>query len=405
MKKALRALLTLIVLVSCSVSARGTVADTCIYLLNIYPGSEIYELEGHSAIALTMPGRPAIAFNYGVFDFNRPNFVYRFVKGETDYMAVAWPLEAFLSSYDGSGRRIVAHELNLDSGQKKRLVEMLFDNVRPENATYRYNYVLNNCATRPLAVVERAVGDSLVFGPAPFEANSSLPVTFRNVMRSYHANYPWYQFGIDLALGSGIDRPVDSRALTFAPAELDRMLDHATAGGKQLVSRSHVIVDTAPEAGTDGPTPWYLTPICVCSLILLLAIALTVRDIRRHRESRWFDAVFFGAFGLTGCLLTFLIFVSTHEATSPNWLYIWLNPISLLVPVMVWFPACRRVLECYYAANLLALVLLCVCWYWIPQSGNVAFVPLIAADMLRSASYLVVNHGICSGSRGRKGCR
>ena len=25
-------------------------------------------------------------WNFGIFDFREPNFVYRFVKGETDYM-------------------------------------------------------------------------------------------------------------------------------------------------------------------------------------------------------------------------------------------------------------------------------------------------------------------------------
>ena len=59
-------------------------ADTAVWFVNIYPGAEIFQLEGHSAIAVQLPGQPAVAYNYGVFDFDSPNFVGLFVKGETD---------------------------------------------------------------------------------------------------------------------------------------------------------------------------------------------------------------------------------------------------------------------------------------------------------------------------------
>ena len=131
----------------------------------------------------------------------------------------------------------MAHELNFTPEQKARLVDLLKENVKPENAVYRYNYVKDNCATRPLRAVELAAGDSLRLAPAPFEANSSIPVTFRNIMRHYHKNYPWYQFGIDIALGSGIDYLLSRREMTFAPAELDKMLVNAEVGRPQACCR------------------------------------------------------------------------------------------------------------------------------------------------------------------------
>ena len=120
-----------------------------IFFVNAYPGSEIYQLEGHSALVVDFGrGGDALAFNYGVFDFNSPNFVYRFVKGETDYMLAAYPFRYFMDEYRHEGRRLVAHELDLDSTQTMRLVKQLMENARPENCTYRYNYVMDNCATR-----------------------------------------------------------------------------------------------------------------------------------------------------------------------------------------------------------------------------------------------------------------
>ena len=55
-------------------------------LLTCAPGNEIYALFGHTAIRYQNFSRGVdLVFNYGMFSFNTPHFVYRFVKGETDY--------------------------------------------------------------------------------------------------------------------------------------------------------------------------------------------------------------------------------------------------------------------------------------------------------------------------------
>ena len=57
--------------------------DIQVSLITCSPGKEIYELEGHTALRIKTPDYD-MAVNYGIFDFNSPNFIYRFVKGETD---------------------------------------------------------------------------------------------------------------------------------------------------------------------------------------------------------------------------------------------------------------------------------------------------------------------------------
>lgn len=384
-------LLTILLLFAGVLPALGIVPR--VYFVNAYPGNEVYQLEGHSALVLDFSnGRDPLAFNYGVFDFNSPNFVYRFVKGETDYMLQAYPFSIFTAEYRQEGRRLVARELDLDSVQTMELVKFLYTNARPENCTYRYNYVKDNCATRPLAAVEAALGDSIILGAAPFEAQSFAVPTYRNVMRHYHANYPWYQFGIDIALGSGIDKPIGRREMAFAPVELDAMLQTATAGGRKVVKETFVLNDVPADAAVAAPTPWFLTPLAVTCAVLVLACALSVRDFRRRRLTRWFDAVLFGLFGLIGCVLTFLIFVSVHEATSPNLLYVWLNPLCLLVPALIYVRRAATFLrrwQLLYGVVLLALMLL---WPLLPQSANPAFFPLMAAGVVRAATDAFVKH-------------
>ncbi|WP_301753204.1 DUF4105 domain-containing protein, partial [uncultured Muribaculum sp.] len=131
-------------------------------LITCLPGNQVYELEGHTALRIKR-GDNDLAVNYGIFDFDSPNFIYRFVKGETDYMVAAYPFEYFMADYMRHGRRVVEQHLDLTQPQAHRLSELLSENLRPEKRTYRYNYVKDNCATRPLVMLEAAIGDTLSF--------------------------------------------------------------------------------------------------------------------------------------------------------------------------------------------------------------------------------------------------
>lgn len=366
-------------------------SDTVVSIITCHPGSQIYELEGHTALRIRMP-HADMAVNYGVFDFDAPNFVYRFVKGETDYMCAVYDFSRFLASYQAQGREVVEQTLDLTPRQKETLVNLIAENVRPENAVYRYNYVKDNCATRPLAIVEKAIGDTVTFSRQSSEALTF--TTFRDAMRQYHSNYPWYQFGIDLALGSGIDYPATTREKTFAPVALERLLSDATVGGRPLVSSTTAILPQIENGGPQPATPWILSPLCVSLVVLALSVFISFRNISGHglKVGHWFDSILFGINGLAGLLLTFLIFVSVHEATSPNWLYLWLNPLALLVPALCWLKSCKKIILRYHFVNFVLLSVLGVVWWFVPQSGNLAFLPLIVADYLRSASYIYIHY-------------
>lgn len=402
MKRAVRLIFALLLLAAIPAGAQPRVS-----LLTAEPGADIYQLEGHTALRLTRPGDYDIAVNWGVFDFNAPNFVYRFVKGETDYMCAAYPARLFFEEYAREGRGVTEQVLDLTPAQAARVEELVWENLRPENRTYRYNYVLDNCATRPLAIVEKALGDTLsLVPPAEFvygetglsEADyaDGKPETFRREMTRYHRDYPWYQFGIDLALGAGIDRPVSARERGFSPVYLRELLRDATlpadsAGTRRPAVHSEWrILEGNPEGVCADPTPWPLTPLAVAAYILAAAVIVSVRDIRRRSLSRWFDALLFGVYGLLGCLLTFLIFVSSHEATSPNFLYLWLNPLCLFAAVGTWIKCCQRAVYCYHFCNFAAVLLLLAAHRYFGQALNPAFPLLMTADLIRSATNIYI---------------
>lgn len=359
--------------------------NVVVSLITCYPGQNIYELYGHTELRVRGKGYDWV-FNYGTFDFRAPNFIYRFVKGETDYMLAGYPSEYMYVGYEN--RKIVEQVLNLTPEQARAVSNALFNGAQPENRTYRYNYVLDNCSTRPRDIVEAVVGESLQYPPMP----SGL--TFRSMMHRYNTNYAWQQFGIDLALGSGLDYELDARQQMFAPISLMQAFGGATIerGGERvpLVTDTNTLNPGSDEGDILPPTPWYLHPMTLAVALLLAMAALSVRDVRRRNTTRWADSLLFGIAFLGGAVVAFLVFISTHEATSPNYNLLWLHPLHIVPAVLVWIKSAKKVVVCYHFVNFAVIFITMALWAVLPQCANAAFFPLMGALAVRSLSYLMV---------------
>ena len=350
-------------------------------LLTFYPGDEIFEVFGHTEILLT-DSTGDYYVNYGVFDFNSPNFLGRYIKGETDYMCALMPPEL-----DGGlkpGRKVVQQSLNLTPEQAQRVWDLLADNLQPANREYRYRHFSDNCSTRPRDVIETALGQELDYT----HSNYIVGNTLRQVMSHYTRNYPWEQFGIDLALGAVCDTLIDARTQTFVPLFLMHAIDSITVNQNgntmPLVSRTTVIAPGDDNGIVAPPTPWYLTPLFFALLLLAITIAISVRDWRRRSPSRWFDTVLFTIAGLAGCLIFFIEFISTHEATIPNYNILWINPLQLLLAILPWIKKASKALRWAHLINLALIATMAVVWLSSLQAPNNAFLPLSATLLLRS---------------------
>ena len=356
-----------------------------ISLVTCYPGSRNYELYGHTMIRVQIEGQDLL-FNYGIFNFKQSGFIYRFVKGDCDYSLAAYPMQYLTQGYED--RKIVEQVLDLDDAQKVDIISFLWNNVQPENAVYRYGWAYNNCATKPRDIIENAVGGSLEYGnPKRGEA------TFRSIMAHFDKNYPWQQFGIDMVLGYDLDHKLDYREQMFSPIILMEAMADATQerDGKRIpvVKATNILVEGGDEGAVLGPTPMVLTPMFVLTLLLLIVLALTIKERLGKRHYRWLDSVVFGVYGLVGVLVAFLTFVSSHYGTSSNLHIVWLHPLLLLPAIMEWIKRMRPLVAIIHVVNALLIVLLAAGWYWLPQSGNMALVPMAGISLIRSVNYVI----------------
>ena len=350
-------------------------------LVTFYPGSEPHNIWGHSEIRVQQ-GPVDVYFNYGVFDFQAPAFMWRFMLGQTDYLCQ--PVPRAYAMLGMENRRMVEQELNLPQDKAIMVRDFLWNNAQPENRTYRYKFLSDNCSTRPRDIIEMAAGEGL-----QYPAMDDTTVTYRDILAHYCRNYAWEKFGIDLVLGWDIDTVLDQRATMFIPMILMDAVAGATitSDGETipLVKATTVPIDKSTEGNVRPPTPWYISPLTVALLVLALTLLISCRDWRRRDVSRWFDTLLFTIGGLAGCILFFLVFFSTHEATSPNINIVWLHPLLLLLAVLPWFKKTRTASRCLHALNAVIVALLMLAWPWQPQVGNIAFFPLMTALVMRSA--------------------
>ena len=362
-------------------------------LVTFYPGSEPHNIWGHSEIRVHQ-GPIDLYFNYGVFDFQAPAFMWRFMLGETDYMCQ--PVPRVYATLGMEGRRMVEQELNLPQDKAIMVRDFLWNNAQPQNCTYRYKFLSDNCSTRPRDIIEMAAGEGL-----QYPAMSDTVVTYRDILAHFCRNYAWEKFGIDLVLGWNVDTVLDQRATMFIPMLLMDAVAGATVKTDSvaipLVKATTVPVDASTDGKVKPPTPWYLSPLTIALLVLLLTLLVSGRDWHRRDVSKWYDTILFTTGGLAGCLLFFLICFSTHEATSPNINIAWLHPGLLLLALLPWFKKTRKAARWLHAINALVVALLMLAWPWQPQVGNIAFFPLMAALVMRSLT------NVCLGSQNTRG--
>ncbi len=355
-------------------------------LVTILPGRALYAAFGHSALRVHDPMQGIDwLFNYGTFDFSDPWFIPRFVYGQLDYFLSVSDYARSVQFYrEVEGRPIVEQWLNLTPAQRDTLVAFLMWNARPENRTYRYDFLFDNCSTRIRDVLERTLGDALRFTHRVPET------TFRRLLDPYVADRPLLQLGFYLALGQRVDRPPTTREVMFLPLELKEAFDQARVrrdtAWVPLVARTDTVFWPAGHRPLPAPAwPW---PTVLAWLLFAFGASATLVAWQRGGPTATrLDALLFGLVGLVGLLLLLLWVATLHTVTAWNWNLLWAWPPHLVVAARLWrrLPPSRQERVYLLATGLLTL-LLALGWFFWPQELHPALQPIALLLVVRTAA-------------------
>ena len=310
-------------------------AEATFSVLTCSPGDEAYALYGHTALRYRDTAKDIdVVFNYGCFDFSTPNFGWRFVLGETDYLVGCIDFENFLPEYELRGSGVVEQAIDLSDEEARSLFRTLLVNIRPENRVYRYRYLDNNCTTKVRDKLLEAVAAN---GTVVYKGDAPVDKTYRDALNLPSFDHPWYTFGINLLLGAGVDELLTRETSQFLPlsymAALDGMYIVAADGTERKFVRekSVMLEEVQKPVVRNNFTPFN------ASLLLLLATFIAMLCELRSRKTYWgVDVLLMSVQGLAGALLLFMALFSEHPAVDVNWLIVLLNPLALvLMPIYV----------------------------------------------------------------------
>lgn len=350
-----------------------------------WPGA-VYAVYGHTAVLVRddSTGIDAV-FNYGFFDTGKPNFLYHYMKGETDYILGVVPLDAFLQEYREKGVEVVGQELNLSQLEKQNLWEALYINSLPENRGYRYNNFYDNCVTRPRDLIEKYTEGTIRY---PQDKKTQ---TFRDLIHECVNPYPWMKFGIDLVIGNGADKPVSLREKMFIPAYLMNTLDETAvikndSVSYPIISSKEIVVEKVISG--EGRREWGVqSPFFMAFALLLFTVWVSVIQYIKWNKTQLpkiYDTILFAVYGVGGTIIFFLMFFSEHPATNPNWNFVWMNVFALVAAVLFWVKSLKSVVNIYHFINFAALTLFLFLWWLLPQQLPVASIPFSMSLWLRS---------------------
>lgn len=331
----------LVALAGGAARAQSTGDSVVVSVLTMGPGEEIFERFGHQSIRMhDVTTGSDTSYNWGMFDFDQPHFLKRFLTGDTKYWMEGFPTESILAYYKRSGRAVWEQELALSGAQKDSLWRFLRWNAQEEHKWYRYDYYADNCATRVRDALDMVLGGAIRHGIAGREHD----VTLRSETLRLARAYPLINFGMDFVLGRPADATLAAWGEMFVPMRLQELIrpirihheDQTT--GPLVLSERQLVVD-ARYQDSDTPPDYFASALMVAIPLAGVLLALAVFG-GGAPAARWSIAVIGSLWsllaGLVGVLLLCAELFTRHAAYMGHNVNVLLaTPASLALAVML----------------------------------------------------------------------
>ena len=358
-----------------------------ISILTVSPGKDLADAFGHSGIrVIDRELNYDMVFNFGIYDFQAPNFYSNFIKGRPIYSLGINNYNRFLNNYKNQKRGIIEHKIQISNDKKNTLIQLLLENSKPENRFYIYDYFNENCSTKVADLfIENLNDDS-------FSTQINLPKksndSYRSLIYQMIPKNSWASLGIDICLGSVIDQDINYRQTFFLPSKFGKFLDKIESVNPETIE-SKLVLETpeVPEESVFNLT----SPLLVLFFISIFIILLTYRDFKNNKQTKVLDILIISITTMIGLLISYLWFFSDHTAASQNYNILWASPLNILLFIDLFASKKRKWILGYLKFIFLMLILMMSHWILSVQTFNITLFSFILALLIRYL-FLIYNH-------------
>lgn len=377
-------LLVLLVLCFFSISKNIAQVNLSVYseisIVTAGPGEELYEKFGHSAIRIKDPLlKLDLIYNYGVFDFNAPNFYSDFAEGKMYYLLARYDFKYFLASYKKDKRWLKQQVLNINQVEKQQFFNYLENNALLENATYLYDPFFDNCATKLRDISKIILNDAIVLTSNKIENNKTL----RALMNQEIYWNTWGNFGINLIAGTILDKKRNQLAYVYLPDYIFRTFKNGKIKRENQLVALVKREDTLLNFEEISKSTSLFSPFNIFTILLVIVVFITLKDVKNNKRTKYLDFIIFVITGLIGLILTYFWLFSSHRTAPNNFNVLWAFLPNLIVAFFILKTITKKWLQKYVLALLVCIVLISILWLSGTQVFPVAAIPILLLLFIR----------------------
>ena len=347
-----------------------------ISILSIGEGPSLVDAFGHTAIRVKDAElKNDVVFNFGVYDFNSPNFYSNFVKGRPEYKLGIQNYNNLTQNYIRQKRYIVEHQLNLDQNSIKIIIDLLLEKLN--DPYYIYDYFRDNCTTRAADIVIDKTNNK--FKDNKLESESIL--SYRDLIHGKINENSWAALGIDLCLGAIIDKKINTRETFFLPENLMNYLDLYEGD----IIKRNIIYSPESEISYRENLP---SPLLINLILSLIIVVITIFNFKSNKWNKSLDTLIFLISGSIGILIIYLWFFSNHFAGAQNFNFLWAFPFNFALIFAIYKNKIPNWSIGYIKLLIILIILLFLHWTTGVQKYNLTLLPIFVALLIRY-SFLV----------------
>ena len=307
--------------------------NTQVSVLTCGTGNESYSLFGHTAIRVQDTDNGIdVVYNYGAFDFDTPNFVLKFIKGDLQYFAVAHSYADFLEQYRYEKRSVYEQQLRIPYPLKQRLYDNLTTSLASGESHYTYKFIDKNCTSMVVDILNKTLDTTAIVKKADTD------ITYRTILYPYFDGHFYEKLGTSIIFGTKVDR---LGTQIFLPFELQKSLKKVSFQNQPLAPENKTLLEFKKET----PFSWWNNAY---SYVLFLGFIVLINNKKS-------DLFYLSIMGALGLFFIFVGFYSLHQELSNNYNALLFNPTLL---GLLYFYGTKNKKGIYNLAllNLLALV-------------------------------------------------
>ena len=347
-----------------------------ISVLTIGEGTELVDAFGHTAIRVKdLELKNDLVFNFGVYDFNSPNFYSNFVEGRPEYKLGIQNYDNAIQNYIRQKRYIVEHKLNLDQNSTKIIIDFLIE--KSNDPYYIYDYFRDNCTTRIADIVIDKTDNKFKDDKLESKANLS----YRDLIHAKINENSWAAVGIDLCLGAIIDKKINTRETFFLP---ENFMNYLNIYGSDIIKKNIIYSPESEIRYLENFPP----PLLINFILSLIIVAFTIFNYKSNKWNKSLDTLIFLITGSIGILIIYLWFFSNHFAGAQNFNFLWAFPLNFALIFAIYKNKIPNWSVGYIKLLIILIILLFLHWITGVQKYNLTLLPIFVALLIRY-SFLV----------------